>query len=169
MLIAAEGNIVDLENVVALAEAAGFPQGDLKIAKFELKALRLRDSLAIVLSGATGSYARFINGCYAPTSEKVNGKSVFRMVADEKTCLFFSSNGVWLAAAMDENINNKCHGWAFTEEGLAHPMLAKNWTIFIGKKEWELQPKVATSVLVTKPSRPFPPLLYAFLENPRIY
>ena len=136
---------------MASAEAAGCPQAELEAAKEELKALRRRDCLAVVLRGATGPKAGAINGTYSPTNEKANGVPVYVMVGNPARCLYRATDGKWYTTTVADKDANKCAGWAHTVEvGLAHPTLAKEWKVSDGKA-WAKQP-VEASVMVS--SRP---------------
>ena len=133
---------------MASAEAAGCPQAELEAAKAELKALRRRDCLAVVLRGATGPNASYINGTYSPTNEKANGAPVYVKVGDPARCLYKVTNGRWFATTVSDKDANKCTGWACTVEvGLAHPTLAKQWVVWDGET-WAQQP-VEASVMVS--------------------
>ena len=145
--LAAAGNAEALGTTLASAETVGCPQAELEAAKAELKALRLRDCLAVVLRGATGPNASDINGTYSPTNE-ANGAPVYVKVEDPARCLYKATNGSWYAATVAGKDANKCAGAAKTVEvGLAHPTLAKEWKLWDGKA-WVQQPMEA-SVMVS--------------------
>ena len=132
---------------MASAEAAGCPQAELEVAKAELKALRRRDCLSLVLRGATGPNAS-INGTYSPTNEKTNGVPVYVKVGDPARCLYRATDGRWRAASVADKDANECGGSAHTVElGLAHPTLAKEWMVW-DNKAWVQQP-VEASVMVS--------------------
>ncbi len=147
-LVAAAGDTEALGSVLALAEAAGYPQAELEVAKAELKALRRRDCLAVVLRGATGIYASDINGTYMPTNHKTNGWPVFVKAEDGYKCLYRAMNGKWFAGCMAEKDEKSCGGWAYTEIGLAHPTLATEWMVICEHDEWKRQP-VGSSLTVS--------------------
>jgi hypothetical protein len=147
-LVAAAGDAEALGSALASAEAAGCPQAELEAAKAELKALRRRDCLAVVLRGATGPNASFINGTYSPTNEKANGAPVYVMVEDPRNCLYRATDGWWYAATVKDKDANECFGCASTvEAGLAHPTLAKEWEVADGKAL--TQQPVEASVMVS--------------------
>ena len=105
--LAAAGDAEALGSALASAEAAGCPQAELEAAKAELKALRRRDCLAVVLRGATGPKASFINGTYSPTNEKANGAPVYVKVEDPAWCLYRATNGCWFATSVAKKDANK--------------------------------------------------------------
>ncbi len=119
---------------MASAEAAGCPQAELEVAKAELKALRRRDCLAVVLRGATGPNASAINGTYSPRNEKANGAPMYVKLVDPTWCLYRDTYGKWYAATVADKDANKIVGCAYTvEEGLVHPTLAKQWKVWDGE------------------------------------
>ncbi len=147
-MAAAAGDTEALRNALASAEAAAFPQAELEAAKAELKALRRRDSLAVVLHGATGPFDSDINGTYAPTNEEKNGKRVYVKIEDPAHCLFRATNSMWLAATVANKDANEWVGYAHTVEvGLAHPMLSKQWKVNVGNG-WAQQ-QMEASVMVS--------------------
>ena len=87
LLEAAKGDAEALGSVLTSVEAAGCPQAELEAAKAELKALRRRDCLAVVLRGATGPNASDTNGTYSPTNEEANGAPVYVKVGNPAWCL----------------------------------------------------------------------------------
>ncbi len=147
--MAAAGDAEALGTALSSAEVAGCPQAELEAAKAELKALRRRDCLAVVLRGATGPNASDINGTYSPTNEMANGVPVYVKVGGPSRCLFRATDGSWYAATVAEKDTNECAGCAYTvEECLAHPTLAKEWMVNDGGEEWARQP-VEASVMVS--------------------
>ncbi len=147
-LEAAAGDAEALGSAVVSAEAAGCPQTELEVAKAELKALRRRDCLAVVLRGATGSTASFINGNYSPTKEKANGQTVFMKVGDRTKCLYRGTDRGWWATDIEGKDANDISGFATTlVAGLAHPTLAKGWMVG-DDTAWAQQP-VEASVMVS--------------------
>jgi hypothetical protein len=147
-LAVSAGHAEALANALASAEAAGCPQAELEMARAKLKELWRRDCMAVVLRGATGSKARFVNGTYSPTNEKVNGKPVFLKARDPKRCLYMAKDDTWHAATVVSKDASDCVWLACTrEEGLAHPTLAKEWEVTDGPDSWNIQP-VKTSMMV---------------------
>ncbi len=171
--VAATGDAEALASALASAEAAGCPQAELEAAKAELKALQRRDCLAVVLRGATGPYADLVNGTYAPTDEKVNGKTVYIMTGNTDRCLFMATSGVYFAASMTEKKENRLKGFAFTAEvGLAHPMLAKKWMVD-GGEAWLEQPLsmslVSVREMLSSHTPPFPPANDSYSMNAEVW
>ena len=103
--------------------------------------------MPIEVSGATGPHADKVNGTFMYTEERLSGKTVFSKRGDDYNCLFFASNKKWMIGLTAEARAGKVAGFAFTESGLSHPTLAKQWTVWDGKA-WQSQPVVA-SVMVS--------------------
>ena len=99
------------------------------------------------MSGATGPYAKLVNGTFTSTKKRLNGMIVYSKLGDVFTCLYFATNKKWFVASMANAKagNDRCY--AQTEIGLSHPSLAKKWQIWNGE-EWQQQPVVA-SVMVS--------------------
>lgn len=146
-LVAAVGDDEVLRSATTSTECAGCPQVEPHVAKEELKTLRRHDSLPVMICAATGSEARIINGTYFPTSESVNGQTVFVKESDAKECLYFDLRNSWAIATVADKNKNNCVASAISEKGLAHPSLAKKWMVLDGTA-WVHQP-VEVSVIVS--------------------
>ena len=81
------------------------------------------------------------------TEERLNSKTVYSKRGDDSNCLSFATNDTWMIASTAEARAGKLACIAYTEEGLSHPTLAKQWTISNGKA-WQSQP-VKASVMVS--------------------
>ena len=103
--------------------------------------------MPVEVSGATGPNADTVNGTYLPTEERLNGKTVYSKRGDDSKCLYFATDKKWMVALTAEAKAGKLIGFAYTEAGLSHPTLAKQWTVSDGK-EWQPQPLKA-SVMVS--------------------
>jgi len=80
--------------------------------------------LPVMLRGATGPLASYVNGTYFPTNEKVNGKPVFGKIGGADRCLYYAKDGTWCVSAILRKCADRVVGWAHTDVGLAHPSLA---------------------------------------------
>ena len=94
-----------------------------------------------------GPNADKVNGTFMYTAERHNGKTVYSKRGDDSKCLFFASNKKWYVGLTAEARGGKLAGFAYTETGLSHPTLAKQWRVWDGKA-WQSQPVVA-SVMVS--------------------
>ena len=103
--------------------------------------------MPIEVSGATGPNADIVNGTYKPTEERLNDKTVYSKLGDDSKCLYFATDKKWWVALTADVKAGKLAGFAFTEAGLSHPTLAKQWTVWDGE-EFQPQPLKA-SVMVS--------------------
>jgi len=103
--------------------------------------------LPVEVSGATGPNADKVNGTYTATEERLNDKTVYSKLGDDSKCLYFATNKKWWVANTAVAKAGKVVGFAYTDEGLSHPTLAKQWTVWDGKT-WQPQPLKA-SVMVS--------------------
>ena len=99
--------------------------------------------MPIEVSGATGPHADKVNGTYMHTEERLNGKTVYSKRGDDSKCLFFATDKTWMSGLIESARAGELSGFAFTEEGLSHPTLAKQWKVWDGKA-WQPQPLKAT-------------------------
>jgi len=105
-----------------------------------------QDLLPVEVSGATGPNADKVNGTYLSTEERLNNKTVYSKCGDDSKCLFFATNKKWMVALTANAKAGKLTGFAYTEEGLLHPTLAKQWTVGDGEG-WQAQPLKAKAMV----------------------
>lgn len=110
----------------------------LEVAKSELRTLRMRDYLAVVLRGARGPKSSLVNGVYIPTIENVNGRPAYAKAGNAGNtgqCLYFTKGGKWMVANNEDRdsiFHDLVHfsGLACTvDSGLSHPSLASKWNV----------------------------------------
>lgn len=134
----------------------------------ELEGYRWLDCLPVVLQKANGPNASKFNGTYFYSSEPIfeNGKPVFTKIADETSgmcTLKVNEHGSWFVATVTSTGRTI---YAYTEEGLAHPTLAKKWMVVEDDAASPQQQPIEASVMVTtcpplsQPSHIQPTLLY---------
>ena len=81
-----------------------------------------------------------------PTIEQLNGKPVYAKEGDAHKWLFFAKDMHWWISntvSKEENMNG---GFAYSEEGLAHPGAAKSWRVYAGGG-FEPQPVNVTAIV----------------------
>lgn len=124
----------------------------------ELKSRQRRDLLTVVLHGATGPIASSINGMYTPTKEMVNGKPVFEDLRNKGRCLFMATDGRWRATTVRDKNLNECKNFApgaFSEEGLAHPTLVREWFSDDGEESARMVSLKATLMVILDISKTY--------------
>eukprot|EP00729_Bicosta_minor_P018938 gene18938-biopygen5531 len=103
------------------------------------------------IAGATGDYARFVNGAFRKTGAMQNGKPVYSKYGEEKRC-FCGPNGRWYVTDTEDKDANKNVGWAASiEVGLAAPQLGKAWRVSVNGA-YVLQPAVKLTAFVLQPA-----------------
>eukprot|EP00729_Bicosta_minor_P005141 gene5141-biopygen20803 len=131
----------EVQPAVTVAALSGAEVDVAKVAADAAAAAAVAAS-GFTITGATGNYARFVNGAFSKTVAMQNGKSVYSKDGDADKCCYCSPNGQWYVtttAGKDANTNG---GWvASIEEGLAAPHLAKTWEVVVNGA-FVLQPAV---------------------------
>ena len=67
---------------------------------------------AIVISGASGVNAGYVNGCFDPTNELKNGKKVYSKAGSNGSIWLFWANDKWIVGRTDAKDAGKAAGWA---------------------------------------------------------
>ena len=100
--------------------------------------------MPIEISDASGIYADIVNGTYTSTEERINSKTVYTKLGDDSLCLYFAADKFWWVALMSEAKAGNVTGFAFTEAGLPHPSMAKQWRLAGDSDSWQPQALVAS-------------------------
>ena len=103
--------------------------------------------MPVEISVIGGPFSDLINGIYTSTEERLNGKTVYCRLGDASKRLFFAADKWWISSMTAEVKAGEPAGFAHTEAGLPHPMLAKEWHIWSGNS-WKQQ-SMKNSVIVS--------------------
>lgn len=77
---------------------------------------------------------------------------VYSKLGDASMSLYLAPNKCWFISFMTAEIKaGTLAGFAFSEVGLPHPTLAKQWRVFDGKT-WHSQPLVASLNVSSPPT-----------------
>eukprot|EP00729_Bicosta_minor_P004234 gene4234-biopygen17831 len=135
------GDKWEVQPAVTVAVLSGAEVRAAKVAADAAAAAAVAAS-GFTVAGATGNYARRVNGAFSKTGAMQNGKPVYSKDGDADKWCYCGPTGKWYVARTARKDGNKNAGWAASIElGLAAPHLAKAWEVLVNGTH-VLQPAV---------------------------
>jgi len=104
-------------------------------------------SLALVISGATGSNSDCVNGNFVFQGIK-DDMPFYKNLINQSYC-YRASDGKWYVSDEADLEAGEAAGFcASLEAGLGHPSRASRWQVALGHNKWEEQPAVIVAMMV---------------------
>eukprot|EP00729_Bicosta_minor_P025333 gene25333-biopygen18417 len=135
------GDKWEMQPAVAVAVLSGAEMHAAKVAADAAAAAAVAAS-GFIITGATGDYARRVNGAFSKTGAMQNDKPVYIKDGDADWWCYCGPDGYWYVTdTASKDARKKAGSAASIEIGLAAPHLAKEWQVSVNGT-FVLQPAV---------------------------